>query len=182
MRVPGPTPITADLSALLHVVKGHHVKRMRKVNRARQFCSFRIAMRLQSYHGPFDVGIVDLETTVRKPRDFIPGYIDPINLNKLVRGNKKVKHRRAAKILEQIRSGQNDPIEQEVNENDTEEVKKEREAETNYLEEHGLHLRNATLHFRTVLMAIYYPTSDLPKHTLKRYPRSSWLGRYVALE
>lgn len=136
-------------------------------------------MKLKAYLGPFDVGVVDLETAVRKPRDFIPGYLDPVTVNKLARGPKKVKHRRAQKILEELRKGRGDPVEEEVNEEDTDEVKKERERERSFLEEHGLQLRNATLHFRTVLMAIYYPTPKLPKKEIKKYPKSSWLGRYV---
>ena len=59
-------------------------------------------MKLPEYTGPFKVGVVDLEVSVRKPRNFIPGYLDPAIVNKLARGKKKVKHRRAHKILKKM--------------------------------------------------------------------------------
>ncbi|WFD42316.1 1-alkyl-2-acetylglycerophosphocholine esterase [Malassezia psittaci] len=135
-------------------------------------------MKLAEYLGPLDVGLVDLEVRVRNPRDFIPGYLDPVSVNKLVRGEKKIKHKRAQKILQKMREANGGPIEVEADwEEDNEEVKQERKKERDYLEKNGLKLRNSTLHFRTVLMGIYYPTTSLSEEKLKQYPRPTWLGR-----
>lgn len=136
-------------------------------------------MKLGPYNGPFEVGVVDLETLVRNPRNFIPGYLDPVQVNKLARGDKKIKRRRARKILEHLQNNEGEPIEQDANDDVDEEVKQERERERKFLEDNGLQLRNATLQFRTVLMSIYYPCTDLSHKEVKRYPRSSWLGRCV---
>lgn len=128
------------------------------------------AMHLPKPSGPFEVGIIDLELPVREPRDFVPKYLDRVRLNRLSKNGHKMSKKKSKKVYDALHSS--------ISTDETEELNL-REAEGAYLKDQGLGLRSSTLHFRTVLFSLYYPSTDLPPSKVKKYHHAHWLGQYV---
>lgn len=118
-------------------------------------------------NGPFKVGIVDIEVPVRHPKDFIPSYLSRTRVNKLSKNGKKVRRRKAKKVYDNFTAG--------LEEEETE-VEDLGVAEDEYLGSHGFHLRNSTLHFRTILFSLYYPSAELSESQRRKYKNPKWLG------
>ncbi|WFD29413.1 1-alkyl-2-acetylglycerophosphocholine esterase [Malassezia sp. CBS 17886] len=141
-------------------------------------------MKLPPYSGPFPVGAVDIEVPVREPCDYIPNYVDPLRVNKLVCKGRKVKAKDAGKVSAQLRAQMEEKdvsydgdAEHDTDTHNEEIHKKIHEQKNAFLAEHGYKLRTTTLHFHTVLFTLYYPSSPRPKKELQRHPRVAWLGR-----
>ncbi|CCU98171.1 unnamed protein product [Malassezia sympodialis ATCC 42132] len=124
-------------------------------------------MHLPEPRGPFKVGIVDIEVPVRNPKDFIPSYLSRTRVNKLSKNGKKVRRRKAKKVYNNFTTG--------LEEEDVE-VDDLGAAEDEFLGTHGFHLRTSTLHFRTVLFSLYYPSAELSESQRRKYKQPKWLG------
>ncbi|WFD18094.1 1-alkyl-2-acetylglycerophosphocholine esterase [Malassezia caprae] len=124
-------------------------------------------MRLPEPKGPFKVGIVDVEVPVRNPKDFIPSYLSRTRVNKLSKNGKKVRTRKAKKVYRTFTAG--------IEEEETE-VEDLGLAEDEFLGEHGFNLRTSTLHFRTILFSLYYPSAELSESERRKYKNPKWLG------
>lgn len=128
-------------------------------------------MKLPKYHGPFDVGAVDVEVPVRDPCDFIPDYLNRFLLNKLAKNGHKVSNRKTERVSRVFQSEFGEELKEGVNNG---------LLETEFMSEHGYMMRHATLHLRTVLFTLWYPAScKLPAKKKKKYPHVKWLGWYV---
>lgn len=128
-------------------------------------------MRLPPYSGPYPVGAVDIEVPVRKPRDFIPDYVDPVKVNKVVKNGKKININDGKKLSAKLRKareadkGTGDNTQQKLF---TDEAFKA-----------GYRLRSTTLFFRTVLFTLYYPSVNLSGDERRKYGHVRWIGRCV---
>lgn len=142
-------------------------------------------MPLTAHTGPFQVGVIDLEIPVRKPRAFAADIVPPDQIN---RPSKKAQ-RRAAAAKKQAQSSDKKPTSSSTshtndgpnrNDGDDDEEEEEDSANSKFAQWSPFHhgARTSTLYFSTVLFTIYYPSSisqeEVKSHT---YHKAAWLGR-----
>lgn len=124
-------------------------------------------MHLPKAHGPFDVGVVDIEVPVREPKDFIPSFLSHVRVNKLSKDGHKLSMKDARKVYADFEKLMSDePIDMDS----------KIEAEHDYLHDNGYFFRHATLQFRTILFSLYYPSAKMRPQDAKKHPHARWLG------
>ncbi|WFD25484.1 1-alkyl-2-acetylglycerophosphocholine esterase [Malassezia nana] len=88
-------------------------------------------------------------------------------VNKLSKNGRKVRKGKARKVYRSF----SDTLEGE-----DQDVEDAGLAESEYLGSNGYRLRSSTLHFRTILFSLYYPSAEMPEAERKKYKQARWLG------